>query len=148
MLDTQTIDAGLFGVTAQHIQDRHDEAFDVAKVSKSFFDEYKRVFEVMRDAVKGFGNSDEEKDRRHLFAQRLFNRLMFLRFIQKKGWLTIDGSTDYLAALWASHDKLKQEGKNFYADRLRPLLRRSEQRACRDRSPGQEVVRSRRQSAK
>ena len=122
MLDIQTIDAGLFGVTAQHIQDRHDEAFDVAKVSKSFFDEYKRVFEVMRDAVKGFGTSDEEQDRRHLFTQRLFNRLMFLRFIQKKGWLTIDGSTDYLAALWASHGKLKQDGKNFYTDRLRLLF--------------------------
>ncbi|SNS70470.1 Eco57I restriction-modification methylase [Granulicella rosea] len=122
MLDIQTIDAGLFGVTAQNIQDRHDEAFDVAKVSKSFFDEYKRVFEVMRDAVKGFGTSDEEQDRRHLFTQRLFNRLMFLRFIQKKGWLTIDGSTDYLAALWASHGKLKQDGKNFYTDRLRLLF--------------------------
>ena len=122
LLDIQTIDAGLFGITAQHIQDRHDEAFDVAKVSKSFFDEYKRVFEVMRDAVKGFGTSDEEQDRRHLFTQRLFNRLMFLRFIQKKGWLTIDGSTDYLAALWASHGKLKQDGKNFYTDRLRLLF--------------------------
>jgi hypothetical protein len=122
LLDIQTIETGLFGITAQQIQDRHDEAFDVAKVSKSFFDEYKRVFEVMRDAVKGFGPSEEEQDRRHLFTQRLFNRLMFLRFIQKKGWLTIDGSTDYLAALWASHGKLKQDGKNFYTDRLRLLF--------------------------
>jgi hypothetical protein len=122
LLDIQTIESGLFGITAQQIQDRHDEAFDVAKVSKSFFDEYKRVFEVMRDAVKGFGPSEEEQDRRHLFTQRLFNRLMFLRFIQKKGWLTIDGSTDYLAALWASHGKLKQDGKNFYTDRLRLLF--------------------------
>jgi hypothetical protein len=122
LLDIQTIEGGLFGITAQQIQDRHDEAFDVAKVSKSFFDEYKRVFEVMRDAVKGFGPSEEEQDRRHLFTQRLFNRLMFLRFIQKKGWLTIDGSTDYLAALWASHGKLKQDGKNFYTDRLRLLF--------------------------
>lgn len=122
LLDVQTIQAGLFGVTAQQVQDRHDEAFDVAKVSKSFFEEYKRVFEVMRDSVKGFGTSDEEKDRRHLFTQRLFNRLMFLRFIQKKGWLTLDGSTDYLAARWASHTKLKQDGKNFYTDRLRLLF--------------------------
>jgi hypothetical protein len=122
LLDIETIEAGLFGITAQQIQDRHDEAFDVAKVSKSFFDEYKRVFEVMRDAVKGFGTIEEEQDRRHLFTQRLFNRLMFLRFIQKKGWLTIDGSTDYLAALWASHGKLKQDGKNFYTDRLRLLF--------------------------
>jgi hypothetical protein len=121
-LDPQTLDAGLFGVTAQQIQDQHEEAFDVSRVSKEFYDEYKRVFEIMRDAVKGFGTSDEEQDRRHLFTQRLFNRLMFLRFIQKKEWLTIDGSTDYLAALWASHGKLKQDGKNFYTDRLRLLF--------------------------
>jgi hypothetical protein len=122
MLDTQQIPAGLFGVKAQEIQDRHDLAFDVAKVTKDFYEEYKRVFEIMRDAIKGFGASDEEQDRRHLFTQRLFNRLMFLRFIQKKGWLTIDGSTDYLAALWASHVKLKQDGKNFYEDRLKFLF--------------------------
>jgi methylase of polypeptide subunit release factors len=122
LLDIQTIPAGLFGVKAQEIQDRHDLAFDVAKVTKDFYEEYKRVFEIMRDAIKGFGASDEEQDRRHLFAQRLFNRLMFLRFIQKKGWLTIDGSTDYLAALWASHVKMKQDGKNFYEDRLKFLF--------------------------
>jgi hypothetical protein len=46
--------------------------------------------------VKGFGSTEEDQHRRHLFTQRLFNRLMFLRFIQKKGWLTIDGSTDLL----------------------------------------------------
>jgi hypothetical protein len=121
-LDPQTLDAGLFGVTAQQIQDQHEEAFDVSRVSKEFYDEYKRVFEIMRDAVEGFGPNDEEQDRRHLFTQRLFNRLMFLRFIQKKEWLTIDGSKDYLAALWASHGKLKQDGKNFYTDRLRLLF--------------------------
>ena len=122
MLDTQKISVGLFGLTPQQIQDKHDEAFDVAKVSKDFYEQYKQVFEVMRDTVKGFGSSDAEQDRRHLFTQRLFNRLMFLRFIQKKDWLTIDGSTDYLAALWQSHCKLKQTGKNFYADRLRLLF--------------------------
>ena len=122
MLDIQQIPAGLFGVKAQEIQDRHDLAFDVAKVTKDFYEEYKRVFEIMRDAIKGFGASDEEQERRHLFTQRLFNRLMFLRFIQKKGWLTVDGSTDYLAALWASHFTLKQDGKNFYEDRLKFLF--------------------------
>lgn len=122
MLDIRKIPSGLFGITAQEIQDRHDEAFDVAKVTKDFYEEYKRVFEIMRDAIKGFGASDDENERRHLFTQRLFNRLMFLRFIQKKGWLTIDGSTDYLAALWASHGKLKQDGRNFYEDRLKFLF--------------------------
>lgn len=69
MLDPETMELGLFGVTARQIQDRHDEAFDVAKVSQSFFEEYRRVFEVVRDAVKGFGPSEKEQDRRHLFAR-------------------------------------------------------------------------------
>ena len=119
----------------------------MAKVSKSFFDEYTRVFEVMRDAVKGFGSSEAEQDRRHLFAQRLFNRLMFLRFIQKKGWLTIDGSTDYLASLWASHGKVEQEGKNFYADRLRLLFKLWMMSALESCCRGK-AARLRRQSAK
>jgi hypothetical protein len=89
---------------------------------KPFFDEYRRVFDLVKEAVKGFGSSEEEQDRRHLFTQRLFNRLMFLRFIQKKGWLTIDGSTDYLASLWASHGTDDRDGITQGCSRRRWLL--------------------------
>jgi hypothetical protein len=54
------------------------------KGSKSFFDKYKRVFDLVKEAVKGFGSSEEEQDRRHLFTQRLFNRPMFLRLFRKR----------------------------------------------------------------
>jgi hypothetical protein len=48
---------------------------------------------------------------------------MFVAFIQKKGWLTLNGSTDYLSALWKAH-KLDHSvaEKNFYRDRLKPLF--------------------------
>ena len=36
------------------------------------------------------------------FTQTLFDRLMFLRFIQCKGWLTFRGCKDYLRALYAA----------------------------------------------
>ncbi|MBK9177932.1 MAG: hypothetical protein IPM46_16745 [Flavobacteriales bacterium] len=46
-----------------------------------------------------------EGDPAQLFTQRLFNRLMFLAFIQRKGWLTINGESDYLRALHGSYRK-------------------------------------------
>jgi hypothetical protein len=97
----------------------------VFKGSKSFFDKYKRVFDLVEEAVKGFGSSEEEQDRRHLFTQRIFNRPMFPRFIQEKGWLTIDGSTDYLASLWASHGTDDRDRITQGCSRRRWLLRRT-----------------------
>jgi len=75
--------------------------------------------------VKGFGSSDEEQDRRHLFTERLFNRLMFLGYIQKKGWLTIDGSSDCLASLWASHGTDDRDGITKGCSGRRWLLRQA-----------------------
>ena len=40
-------------------------------------------------AVEGIPES--ENAQRQLYTQRLFNRLMFLRFIEKKRWLTYNG---------------------------------------------------------
>ena len=41
----------------------------------------------------------DAEDRR-LFCQTLFNRLMFIYFLQRKGWLKFDGDPNYLHALW------------------------------------------------
>ena len=59
-----------------------------------------------------------DEDERRLFCQTLFNRLMFLYFLQRKGWLTFNGERDYLEALWKS----RRTGENFYAERLRLLF--------------------------
>ena len=102
------------------IQQRHDVAFDVEPVTKEFFTEYRRIFEEVEEAITGFGR---DKDRKRLYTQRLFNRLMFIAFIQKKGWLKFGGDADYLAALWKAH--LKDDSvsdKNFYRDRLKRLF--------------------------
>lgn len=65
------------------------------------------------------GIADPERGR--LFTQRLFNRLMFLAFIQKKGWLAFDGSQDYLNALWRDYRR-DERGENFYRERLKLLF--------------------------
>ena len=101
------------------IQKLHDDAFDVEPVTKEFFHEYGRIFDEVEGALKGI----RDEERKHLFTQRLLNRLMFIAFIQKKGWLKFGGSTDYLSALWKAHVRDNTVAdKNFYRDRLKPLF--------------------------
>ncbi len=99
------------------IQLKLDEAFDVAAVTKDFFREYREVFEYVEARVQGI---DDPEDRR-LFVQRLFNRLMFIAFIEKKGWLKLGSRIDYLSALW-DHYKLDGSSESFYKIRLRRLF--------------------------
>ena len=95
-------------------------AFDVEPVTQTFFNEYKRVFDFAEERVDGFG-ADESEDRR-MFVQTLLNRLMFVYFLSRKGWLRFGGDADYLNALWRSYQDSDGDDKNFHADRLRPLF--------------------------
>lgn len=109
---------GLDRVYALDIQKQHDEAFDVEKVTAEFFREYSRVFSRVEMLVEGIADAE----RKRLFTQRLFNRLMFLAFIQKKGWLRFDGDANYLPALWEDYGRDDDPDKNFYRDRLKLLF--------------------------
>jgi type I restriction-modification system DNA methylase subunit len=102
------------------IQERHDEAFDVEKVTKKFFEQYRLVFEKVEQLItKTIPNADQ----RRLFTQKLFNRLMFIVFIQKKGWLKFNEQTDYLETLWQDYQNDNSTSdKNFYYNRLTHLF--------------------------
>lgn len=95
---------------ALEIQARHDAAFDVEAVTLGFFRDYKMVFESVEKKVK-----IKDEGKRRLWTQRLFNRLMFLRFLEKKGWLEYDGDKNYLRALFKA---AKAGQENFLDDRL------------------------------
>ncbi len=110
-------------LSLSEIQRHFDEAFDVGPVTKKFFDEYRRVFELVKASVTGFASDEAGIEKLNLFTQRLFNRLMFLAFIQKKGWLKFDESADYLCALWNAHARSTTGSRgNFYSDRLKILF--------------------------
>ena len=115
-----------------------EEAFDVEPVTRDFFREYKRIFNAVEDRVIGFGQSDEEDEVRRMFVQTLFNRLMFVYFLQRKGWLEFQGGNDYLNALWEDYRGSKGQ-TNFYKDRLVPLffegLNNPQSRESRSRNP-------------
>ena len=87
-------------------------AFDIEAVTDKFFADYHEVFKYVEAQVTQ-GISDAEQ--RRLYTQRLFNRLMFLYFIQKKGWLNYEGRSDYLRALFQAAE---QAGDDFLNQRL------------------------------
>lgn len=117
LLDLESISPDLFDLSPLRIQQNHDDAFDVEPVTREFFTRYREIFEAAEGQI---GIKDNERKR--LYTQRLFNRLMFVIFIQKKGWLTYDGRTDYLDALWESYLKDRKSDSNFYIERLRLLF--------------------------
>lgn len=102
------------------IQQRHDEAFDVEVVTNKFFSQYRAIFEKVEGLIQP---TLKDNERRRLFTQKLFNRLMFIAFIQKKGWLKFNDKTDYLSALWQDYQQDNSNvNNNFYHDRLSHLF--------------------------
>ena len=95
------------------------DAFSVEAVTKEFYKAYAKVFSEAEKAI-GACNTDLSKPDLRMYTQLLFNRLMFLRFIEKKGWLTWEGdSRDYLARLFQAGG---MGGQTFFLSRLVPLF--------------------------
>jgi hypothetical protein len=119
-LDLESVSPNLFALSPLTIQERHDHAFDVEPVTEEFYRTYHSTFDTVKTLVRGF----KQDERKHLFTQRLFNRLMFIAFIQKKGWLQFGGkqNSDYLAALWADYKKNGDKRMGFYHERLYNLF--------------------------
>lgn len=110
------------------------EAFKVEPLFKEFYRDYGRVFDAVENHVRP---TLPEKEPLRLFTQRLFNRLMFLAFVERKGWLRFGQHNGYLTALWNDHIAKRRTSPtpaNFYADRLVPLFFEGLNQA--DRPPG------------
>jgi len=121
MLDLASISGDLFGLSPLAIQQRHDEAFDVAAVTNEFFRDYRQIFEEAEAQITGI---DDREDLR-LFTQKLFNRLMFIIFLERKGWLEFNGERgEYLRAVWRDYqrEKASRPDANFYDERLKHLF--------------------------
>jgi len=72
------------------VASRARSAFDVEKVTKRFYDRFKKEHKTFLDFIEGI---DERADR-DWYASLMLNRMMFVYFIQKRGFL--DGDPDYL----------------------------------------------------
>ena len=96
-------------------------AFSVEPVTNDFFKAYDALFKKAKDQIDGFGNTETEQDQKHIFTQTLFNRLMFVYFLSRKGWLKFQDSADYLNALWQDYNP-RTANADFYTTRLKPLF--------------------------
>ncbi|MGB7712896.1 MAG: TaqI-like C-terminal specificity domain-containing protein [Microcoleus sp.] len=106
------------------------EAFSVEKLSKTFFDEYKKHYDIFcKYMVSQPGisqtifNGDEKAIRD--FNKKLLGRIVFLYFIQKKGWLGVPkneswgkGDRNFLT----NHFQSFQHPELFYQDFLSVLF--------------------------
>jgi len=71
------------------VQRKHDEAFDVEAVTRQFFKQYREILYRLRDELHDQLPSGS-KDDAFISAQQFLNRLMFLFFIKRMGWLNED----------------------------------------------------------
>jgi len=99
--------------------------FDKDRVSKKFYDVFKKELAGFIKFIEGLPDGEIES----WYASVIINRLMFIYFIQKKGFL--DGDPNYLV------NKLRSiSGRdNFYREFLCPLFFEGFAKKKEDRSP-------------
>lgn len=113
---------------------RLEEAFNIEKVTKEFFEKYRGLFSDVKEAMDKIiaSNADikDDFDNKFVtsvdFSKRLLGQIVFLYFLQKKGWFGVpkdkkwgEGDKNFLRNLFNSK-YLKY--KNFYNDILEPLF--------------------------
>ena len=109
------------------------DAFSVSRLSKDFYEEYKKKYFELYDYLRksanfiheanniGYRGEDNENKFTTTFCKKTLGQIMFLHFIQKKGWLGVtstwgDGDKSYLL-----NSTYKFNG-NYFNDFLEPLF--------------------------
>lgn len=104
------------------------EAFSVEKISKEFFTKYKNLYtQLVRDikVVNQNKITDEEKqiieDEKTVsfYIKKLLGRVVFLYFVQKKGWL--NNNRKFISELYTTHTKENPE-IDFYDEIMETLF--------------------------
>jgi len=89
----------------EEIWHRHDEAFRVQRVTEQFFQDYASAFNRIRRQLQGTHPDSDTRWARD-YTHQLLNRIMFLYFIARKGWLLgPDGSPDrdFMRHFWNAY---------------------------------------------
>ena len=98
------------------VTERFQQSLDVERVTKRFYDRFRNELTAFQKFISGFANQGD----RDWYASLMLNRMMFIYFIQKQGFL--DGDEDYLV------DRLKivqeQDGPDRFMRFYRNFLLR------------------------
>ena len=125
VLNEIELKAGM-GALAAH--KKQANAFNIERVTRAFYREYHTLFVHVGDTIKTeypnvqIGplekNTTADDASLHAFTQRLLGRIIFLYFIQKKGWL--NHNADFITDLY--RQATRHDGSNFYRDALEELF--------------------------
>jgi len=109
-------------LSALELQRRCDDAFRISEVTKRFLSAFVGVVADLTDSLKMYNPTllITEADALRQ-AQLLMDRLVFLYFVQKKGWL--NGEQDYMYRRFRICYDLSRDEDTFYRERLLPLFR-------------------------
>lgn len=121
-----------------------ETAFSVEKVTNDFYKEYEKLFQRTAQAIKSLRANDAKLDA-HLrecciddsdFAKKLLGQIVFLYFLQRKGWFGVpphgnygEGDKRYLRRLFndraqiaQSYSSFARQSTNFFNNVLEPLF--------------------------
>ncbi|MCL0034870.1 Eco57I restriction-modification methylase domain-containing protein [Dehalococcoidia bacterium] len=111
-----------------------EEAFNIEPVTKEFFDKYRillvRTVDALDRVAQAFLPVKKDFELKNIntvdFAKKLLGQIVFLYFLQKKGWFGVKrdaewgtGAKDFLRRLF---EKRYGVYKNFFNDILEPLF--------------------------
>ncbi len=117
-------------LTIVDVSGRVRAAFDVEKVTKRFYDCFKKEHHAFLSFIEGIENVAD----REWYASLMLNRMMFIYFIQKRGFL--DNNINYLRDRL---DQVRQQGNgkfhNFYRLFLLKLFHEGLGQPEADRAP-------------
>ncbi|MBK8394871.1 MAG: ATP-binding protein [Leptospiraceae bacterium] len=130
-LSGMVVDIGDFdssgNISVLEVANRLKKSLDIEKVTKKFYNEFKDEKSNFIEYIKGI---KEERDK-HWYASITLNRLMFVYFLQKKGFVD-KGRVNYLRE---KLEESKKEGKDlFYKKFLEYLFFEGFAKEKKDRS--------------
>jgi len=110
-----------------------EKLFDIEAVTDEFFQRYKELYHLFHESLDSFLEANE-KEQKHFkekeistsdFAKKTLGQIVFLYFLQKKGWFGVK-----VGEPWGSGDKnfianyftRTKDHKNFFNECLEPLF--------------------------
>lgn len=105
---------------AKEAFDQQCKAFNVTEVTNAFYRKYAELVREAEGKIADWNRGSAEfhdAERVSAFTQRLFSRLLFLYFLQKKRWLA--GRVNFLDY---QYRRVTGDNENFYREVLVPLF--------------------------
>lgn len=113
--DSEALESLKFISDKKALREAYDNSFlPYEKVREEFFREYRNIYQKIYGTTQGVLGTNASA-----YSQRFLGRLMFLYFLQRKGWLNgdrkfVDTVGDYKELNWIFYEALSREGQKGF----------------------------------